>query len=368
MIRDGLYDISLNLDNVVYLSSAGIRILISQYKNLKKLGGSFYLSSLSDNVEKILEMVGMAEMLTEKPEKIEPVEEKTDKSLQKHDFRFQKTVIDTKNSMKIKTIGNPELTKTATFKKEDNINISFEKNKYALGIGAFGENFEDCRSRYGEYISLGDAVAYMPTDSSKIPDYEIKTGKLIPEINSLYTLMAEGDFSCMLNFEPMKAKKSIILSDIVDSIFEMNKTDHAAILMVAESDGLVGVSLSKSPVDEKALFQFPEIKDNVNFTTEPTHTKMLTISFGYFTKNPEGQMIKFLRPLKPGSDISGHMHSAIFPFQPIKKNNIDFNEIIHSVFENSVIEDILHLTNDHREINGLGESRFKHGYCWIGKQ
>ncbi|MFC2121762.1 hypothetical protein ACFLTI_09230, partial [Bacteroidota bacterium] len=235
-------------------------------------------------------------------------------------------------------------------------------------IGAFGENYEDCKSRYGEYISLGDTVAYMPTDSSKIPDYEIKTGKLIPEINSLYTLMAEGDFSSMLSFEPMVANKSIILSDIVDTIFELNNTDHAAVLMLAESDGLVGVSLSKSPVDGKASFRFPEIKDNVNFTTEPAHTKMLTISFGYFMKNPDGQMIKFLRPLKPGSDISGHIHSAIFPFHPIKKNNIDFHEIIHTVFENSVIENILHLTNDHREINGLGESRFKHGYCWIGKQ
>ena len=39
LIREGIYDVELDLGQVVYLSSLGIRVLVSQYKNLSKICG-----------------------------------------------------------------------------------------------------------------------------------------------------------------------------------------------------------------------------------------------------------------------------------------------------------------------------------------
>ena len=54
------------MKGVQYLSSAGIRILVNQYKKIKKIGGLFVLTDLSDSVAEVLNMVGMSSMLTER--------------------------------------------------------------------------------------------------------------------------------------------------------------------------------------------------------------------------------------------------------------------------------------------------------------
>jgi len=65
LVREGHHRLILNMSGVLYLSSAGIRILISQYKNIKKLGGLFLLENLSEEVAQVLDMAGIKSVLTE---------------------------------------------------------------------------------------------------------------------------------------------------------------------------------------------------------------------------------------------------------------------------------------------------------------
>ncbi len=367
LVRDGSYDLSLDLSNVQYISSAGIRILVGQYKKLHKIGGSFYLSALSKGVRDILEMVGMVETLTQKPKTEDSEQEPVSGTIEKFGYRFENSKLADGDSMKVTVTGDPKLVRTSAFEKKHNQKISFGENKFGLGLGALGSGFDDCKNRYGEFIALGDALAYMPTDGSKVPDYSMKSGRLIPEINALYALLAEGSFSNIMAFNPAEGNRSIVLSNLIELIMETSGRDHVVLLMIAESDGLVGLGLNKSPLNGESPFEFPAVKEFVNFTTEPAYSKMITVSFGYLAKNAVAPFSDFLRPVKPGSEISGHIHTAVFPYQPLKKATTDFRQGINSLFLNSEVQDILHLTNDSREINGLGESRFKQGYCWIGK-
>jgi len=48
----------------------------------------------------------------------------------------------------------------------------------------------------------------------------------------------------------------------------------------------------------------------------------------------------------------------------LKKRDLHMKETIHMLLTESEIRDILHLTNDTREIQGLGESQFIQGYLW----
>jgi anti-anti-sigma factor len=49
---------------IEYLSSAGIRSLVTQYRNLNTINGYLIVSSMSKNVKQVLDMVGMSVMLS----------------------------------------------------------------------------------------------------------------------------------------------------------------------------------------------------------------------------------------------------------------------------------------------------------------
>jgi hypothetical protein len=94
---------------------------------------------------------------------------------------------------------------------------------------------------------------------------------------------------------------------------------------------------------------------------------MLTVSVGFYARDPEEPLRSFLRPAEPGSSAFVHTHSAIFPFQALPKKETSAGKLVQHLFETSIAEDVLHLINDTREINGLGDSTFKQGVAWIGK-
>ena len=140
-------------------------------------------------------------------------------------------------------------------------------------------------------------------------------------------------------------------------------------VMMAETSGIVGLSINTSVVAgqdrSENPFVFPEIRESVNFTTEPEYKKMMTITAGIVSTAGDDSA-EFTRPLSSGSRIRQHFHTAVFSHHPFKKTNIDLDDTISTLFEQEKILGVLHLINDARESTGAGESEFKSGMCWIG--
>ncbi len=368
LVREGHYFISLDLSAVEYLSSAGIRILVSQYKNLDAVNGGFFISKTSDNVRQVLNMVGIADMLSQSGKgKSVRLDEEDHNRLESHGFIFTRKSLNTAGITEVEFYGNPELTSKGAFVSEHSRTIQAGINNFSVGLGAIGTSFDECRNRFGEFIILGKNAAYLPGDGSRKPDYMVASGQLIVMLTELYGLHFTGNFSYLVRFDPVNISQTIGLSEFIEVLMQLTEYDRFAMVMIAESGGLIGTSLNASPVDGNELFAYPEIKETINFTTEPAHNKMLTVSAGYFSKNEngEGEGNKFLRSLKPGTSLLGHIHSSVFPFLPLKKTDIDLNETIDYIFDGTDMVDILHLINDTREITGQGESQFIKGSCWI---
>ena len=367
LVREGHYHISLDLSGIEYLSSAGIRTLVSQYKNLKAVNGHFYVPEMSGNVKQVLDMVGISEMLSSKHKIIRETEEDEKKlnRLEAYGFEFTRITLSEHGKTEIELYGHPELIVKADYRKEDARVIKSGINHFAIGLGAIGTSFDECKNRFGEYILAGKNVAYLPADGSKKPDYMVATGQLVVSLTELYGIHFSGNFPYLIGFDPVNPKNSIGLSRLAETLLQMTDYDRMAFVMIAESGGLIGTSLNASPVDGKIIFSFPEIKETVNFTTEPAHNKMLTLSAGFISGEANEDEARFLRPLLPGKSLKGHVHSSVFPYIPLKKTDIDLNETIEYLFNNSEIADILHLTNDIREITGQGESQFIKGLCWV---
>jgi hypothetical protein len=135
-------------------------------------------------------------------------------------------------------------------------------------------------------------------------------------------------------------------------------------VMLSETSGLCGCSLSTPPSGEQSLFSYPSIKENLNFTTEPGHGGSLTLTVGILHQN-NTDLMAYTRPL-PNTDLWGHFHTAVFDFSPIQKDNSNLSGIVTQLLENNRIHNFLHLLNDNRSHNGIGESGFKRGCCWVG--
>ncbi len=365
LVRDGSYHIILNMAGVQYMSSAGIRILVSQYKKIEKIGGVFVLEEPSEPVSEVLKMVGMISILTRAAGEPVAAEKGKPRSREIAGYLFGNESL-SEGRMTLKTTGNPDLALTSGYSEGDNVKIKFASGCYGLGIGAIGGGYADCRSRYGEFLALGDALVYKPSDGSRIPDYIVRAGRLEPEINALSALQAEGAFSDLITFEPVESGRSITLADLAGGLAECTGRERFVFLLIAESGGLVGVSLSAPPVEGNALFDFPGIRENIHFTTEPAYTRMLTVSFGVYDRAPGPSLKPFLRPVKPGSSGYIHTHTAVFPYQALPKKETSASKLILHLFETSIVEDVLHLVHDSREISGLGDSTFRQGLAWIG--
>ena len=62
-IKKGEKNIVLNMSQIYFLSSAGIRVILKTHKKAYELGGSFGIEDPSENVRNVIGMTALDEML-----------------------------------------------------------------------------------------------------------------------------------------------------------------------------------------------------------------------------------------------------------------------------------------------------------------
>jgi len=373
-LREGEHNIALDLENVIYLSSLGIRIFIKYSKLFKNIGGSFGIAKVSGNVLSVLEMVGLDSIMKWSDPVVTVTEDELKaKTLEISGYGFMLQSLDgngkDKVGVKCTLAGDPDRIYSKGSQTEGTcLTVKFGRNRYGIGMGAIGNSFEDCAGRFGEFIAAGDALAYAPSGKINTPDYMISSGSLIPEIKILYGILLEGEFSSFIRFSPVTSGKRIALSQITDALHEITGFESFALVMVAESAGLVGASLQRSPMEligGDNLFTYPQVKDNVNFTIEPEFHNYMTLNVGVVSENPGAELGKFTRVSAEGKKLYQHIHSAVFSYYPLGKSVLVQKEVIDALFEDDKLRGVMHLINDQREAVGTGESEFFHGVCWV---
>lgn len=372
LVREGKYHVALDLSRVNYLSSAGIRVLVMQHKNLQALNGLFYITESSENVAQVLGLVGMAGMFSAPDLQAGASAKEKEKDLvsEAYGYTFRMQVLSAEAATNVMCEGTPQKLKTADYNEGDTRTVVARQGEYALGLGAIGESFQSCSQRFGEYVLLNGTAAYLPSDGSKKPDYMISHGQLTAQLAELYGLHFFASFSHRILFDPGKESSGLELSRWAREVARLTGFENWAFVMIAESAGLIGTSLNVSPVGGRPLFSFPEVKDAVRFTTEPAHFKMQTVSVGVVSEAPEtpeapeAEYRIFLRTMKDNA-LHAHIHTAVFPYIPLRKAESGPEDTIAHLFENAGLTDILHLLPDDRLLTGLGESAFLQGVCWV---
>jgi len=371
LIRGGAHIIRLNLSEVSYLSSAGVGTLVLIHQQLKEIGGSLIIASPSDRVKQILDLCKLSPILLTNQARATPAVRKSEiRRFTSASAAFEVLECPSQEPLTFELIGDPGLLKSCRFGPEDCQTLKYAAPTFGLGLGAFGNNFEDSRSRFGEFLAVAGSAAYLPTDGTNVPDFMVSSGDLVPEVNVLYGLRCEGGFTHLLRFEAVSVDSPIVLSELVATALEISGAHAIGMLMVVESAGLVGAALRRSPatpeVANTSPFQYPEIRTWLSFAAERLYSRSLALIVGVAASSASGPLAPLLRRMRMGASPMGHFHAAAFSYRPLKKGDIDLKATVSTLFDMETLQGVLHLLTDDRESAGPQQSEFVRGACWIG--
>ena len=373
VVREGGYQIRVNLSEVSFLSSAGIRVLVQFFKQLRGIDGSLAVCHPSQHVSEVLKLAGLHTLLLSTDDAAPAVVSAAPSAarrIERETVALDVFSLSPDGHMRCRSIGDPSRLDGCRFAAADlrTQATDFPQASLAVGLGALGTDFEDCRQRFGEFLWVAGAAVYLPTDGTNVPDYLISGGAGLPDLKVLYGLTCEGPWRYLARFQATRKDTPVTLSALVDACLEIAGTDMAAIAMVAESSGLVGAALKQSPVaavSATAPFGFPEVQQWLSFTPERAYPKTLVLAAGVSAKTEAGVVAPLLRPFGTTASPVGHMHAAAFSYRPIRKGRVDLQETVRGLFETESPQTLLHLLHDDRE-RGAGQSEFVQGACWIG--
>ncbi len=370
VVQRGRHHLRLNLAETNYLSSAGIGVVMQYYKQLRAIDGSLVVVDPSKHVARILSISGLTQLLSASGSPGPRTKSAADeaRSFESQGARYEVYEESRQGSLAGRTIGDPSRLDGCRLEEGDSRTIPFSDAGFALGLGAIASGFDDSRERFGEFLSVAGAGAYLPTDGTNSADYLVSAGGSTPDMCVLYGLECQGDFSHLARFESLDGGEAVTLSSLAEESLSIVEADAAGAVIVAESNGLVGAALRRSPAmteDSGAPFSFPGIRDWLSFTPERSHANATVLLVGIVQRGLDGPFDSVVRPLEESRDLFGHFHAAVFTYGPLQRGRIPLRPAVTKLFRTERLQTVLHLLNDKRPIAGAGESEFTRGACWI---
>ena len=371
IIRKGSDRITLDFANIEFMSSAGISVLLRFYKQLKEMNGQFRVVHPTQTVKTVMDLSGLSRFLliAEKSVQAEaPAPRPTSRTFETERGAFEVFELDAKADMRCQVIGGGIGEGVAL--PDASVTVAFPERSFGVGVGAFGHGYDDCAERFGEFLSAAGASVYLPTDGKNVPDYLVSKGTLVPEMQVLTALKWHGEFSHLLRFDVREDDQTLTLQNLFDAARTTVPDRPLGFVMVAETSGLIGAALKRSPVSRKTVepfFHYPSIRQRLTFTAEPAFARCSAIVSGVVVSSAGSDATAgILKPFGSESSTFAHIHAAAFSFHQLRKGKIDVHETVASLFEAESIFGVLHLIQDDRPFVGIGGSEFIRGAFWFG--
>lgn len=363
ILHTGTHHLRVDMSSVPYMSSAGVRVLLRFRKQAQQLSGSFVVIQPSTAVRTVLEMAGLVVLFGDEAPRTPAAVE--GQRFELDGVCFERFLLDAGAALQCRVLGDSLKLQSQGYAAADCRPLDAGASTIAVGLGAFGSGYEECRGRFGEFLAAGGVAVSQPTDGTNRSDYLLSAGALVPRLQVLYGVACEGAFQKLIRFDCEAGKGPAALSSIVRGCLQDGDAGPVGIVIIAESAGLMGATLRRSPDGGGGLqCDMPAVREWLSFAPERVHGMGVALAVGVVAPSPS-ELDAFLRPLDAVVPLHGHFHAATFPYRPLRKGRIDLRESVQVLFEAETVRSVLHLLNDEREIVGGGESAFVRGACWV---
>jgi anti-anti-sigma factor len=355
-VSEGAREITLDLSDVSFISSAGLRVLLIYLKQMKAIKGALHFVNPSDKVRSIFDLSGLTHLLSSALGGTDAAAAIPDVPLPDHTGMYVAVSLREMEAGEIRHFPPPEGGRTTTYPQ-----VRYPSTQMGFGIGAFGDAHSDVEQQFGEYLAAAGITVCVPTDGRNHPDYMIEDGVFVPVISVHSGMSVDAEFSRQLIFEASEQYRGIPLSSLALLALREAETPALAALIVAESASLIGASRKRSPALEGMAYAVSDVREQFSFTTEPSYEHCTTVICALFSATAS----PVLRPLDPGARCHGHAHAVVFPHRPLPEGEIDPQDVIRSLFDHATVRNVLHMMYDDRNPIRSMESEFLRGSIWI---
>ncbi|MCB2205302.1 STAS domain-containing protein [bacterium] len=353
-VRSGATEIVLDLADVSFISSAGLRVLLLYLKQMRAINGVLRIDNPSDKVRNIFDLSGLTELLLrtsgdESARQDDPMEELEDGC----------------GSFCLYPIHEEEPGQAAYYPAPSGSlseypSLKLPSTHFAFGIGSFGDVDAGVEQQFGEFLSAGGITVCLPTDERNHPDYMIEDGVFVPSISLYSGMVVEARFAKEIRFEASEERRGMSFSRLAQLALDQCG-DHAGLLILAEAASLIGCSLRRSPVPDGFQWELPGLREQFAFTTEPSYPRSMVVLSAVVSR----QELPYLRRLAPNRNVFGHAHAAVFSYRPLPAGQVDPVRFIRSLFDEEQTQTVLHLLYDARNTLSSNESEFVRGSMFV---
>jgi len=367
LIRKGDRLIVANLEEVGFLSSAGLRVLLIAQQQLNKVGGEIVLYRVPDHVLPVFSTSGFDQLftiLTNEEELAAIHSSGSDTSalaVTTGDgilIRFREVAGAGSGGLRI--IGSQDKQSTADYTEQDVVTVSQKDIHFATGLATAGERFDEYKELFGEAVILNRHFYFYPAVKRPAVDYMFYSGKDAgTECRFLHGFAFSGPFRYLAAFET--SREYVTLDGLVQWIGTLPSTAPlVGIVVLAESKGLFGMNLKQIPIRENKppqggdIFDAARVASWINFPVDPIDQNHIVAAAGIIGRD----WAACADPVQKlfSTESAAHIHAGIFEKGPVSKNIGQFADELERVLTTLNVHKVQHL---------LGRSRFSNGMLGI---
>jgi anti-anti-sigma factor len=370
LLREGVRSLNIDLADVTYISSAATKVLAHTQQELALLRGELQLTALSPAVTETLAAAGWNSRLdaagARGPASLRLSSWHVQSGLETSG-QYQLSTGASDGALTCRLTGYPNQLTRAPYGPDDCTVVEFPGGGFGLGLGAIGSTYEECQPRIGELLSVAGCVAYFPSDGARLADFLVGEESVMPRAVLASGILCEGTFSRLVRFNTKPEAVSIPLSELAGVCLDAVGGRAAGLVIAAETAGLAGARLRRSPVGAGTVpltFEVPDVRDWLSFAPELTYSLTTTLIAGVVARSPEAPLSFHLRPLDVTGRLYGHLHAAVFSYHPLPQRTVELAPLVRGLFSNHELRDVLHLLSDDRGEFGVGESTLVRGVGW----
>jgi anti-anti-sigma factor len=379
LLREGRRSVILDMSGVSYLSSPGTLALQQAHQEYASARAELHVTALSseaasaltltDLLPKLLVPTGVGPDLPGRPADL-PSDATRD------DWRvpaalatrgtYEVSTRDPAAELICRVHGHLDTSVRTWIDSTDYKIFEFPEPAFGLGIGALAATREEAAPRLGEIVAAAGAVAHLPTGGAQVADFDVGLGGRAPKVHLVSGLVCEGSFAVLKRFSSPTDGEPIGLSELARVALEGVNSETAGVVMVAETTGLVGAWLRRSPgvVLSSIFLDVQGIRDWLGTTPRPVHPGTTVLVVGVVSRRPDPELARHVRPLAAETDLVGHFHAVAFTYRPVPQRTVVLRALVTRLFAQQRVLGVLHLFGDDRGAAGAGESAFRRGLCW----
>lgn len=379
LLRDGRRSVLLDMSGVTYLSSPGTLALQQAHQDYLAARGELRVTSPSRATTEALTAADLLpRLLGQSPSAGDAADAGPSLEHTRDDWRLPATLAargsyevssrDPAAELYCRVHGRAEAAVRSWIDSSDYRSFEFPEASFGLGIGALGTDRVQAAPRLGEVLAAGGAVAHLPTEGGQVPDFDVGLGGRVPTAQLVSGLVCGGGFSLLKRFSSPSEDEPIALSELAGASLEGVSSQTAGLVMVAETTGLVGAWLRRSPgiVLSSMYLDVQGVRAWLGTTPQPIHQGTTVLLAGVVSRRPDPLLAPHLRPLAAGSELVGHLHAVVFTYRPVPQRTVVLRSLVTRLFAQQRVRGLLHLLGDDRGAAGAGQSAFRRGLCWSG--